>query len=168
MIQLHNWLKKTILQVVDYFYPPFKKLMPLQTFRYAACGGTNTAFGIFLYFIAYNYIFQKQVVELGFVALSPYIAAEYLFSIWITFPLGFYLSKYVVFPESEIKKGIQLFRYFLTLAGAIILKYLLLKLFIEVFEWYPTPSNMATSVFVISFSYFSQRFFSFKAAKEVQ
>ncbi len=168
MIQLHNWLKKTILQVVDYFYPPFKKLMPQQTFRYAACGGGNTAFGIFLYFIAYNYIFEKQVVEMGFVALSPYIAAEYLFSIWITFPLGFYLSRYVVFPESEIKKGIQLFRYFLIVAGAIVIKYLLLKLFIEVFEWYPTPSNMATSVFVIAYSYFSQRFFSFKAAREIQ
>ncbi|HRI20899.1 MAG TPA: GtrA family protein [Panacibacter sp.] len=142
--------------------------MPLQTFRYAACGGGNTAFGIFLYFIAYNFIFEKQIVDLGFVALSPYIAAEYLFSIWITFPLGFYLSRYVVFPESEIKKGVQLFRYFITVAGAVIFKYLLLKLFIEIFGWYPTLSNMATSVFVVSYSYFSQRYFSFRAAKEIQ
>ena len=168
MIKLHHWLKRTILQVVDFFYPPFKNFMPLQTFRYAACGGGNTAFGIFLYFIAYNYIFEKQIVHLGFVALSPYIAAEYLFAIWITFPLGFYLSRYVVFPESEIKKGIQLFRYFLTVAGAVTIKYLLLKLFIEVFGWYPTPANMATSVFVIAFSYVAQRFFSFKTAAELK
>ncbi len=139
--------------------------MPLQTFRYAACGGGNTAFGIFLYFIANNFIFLKPAVDLGFFALKPYIAAEYLFSIWFTFPIGFYLSRYVVFPESEIKKGIQLFRYFVTVAGAILLKYILLKLFIEVFGWYPTPANMITSVFVITFSYLAQRFFSFKSAK---
>ena len=167
MIKLHQWLKKIILDVVDFFYPPFKKIMPLQTFRYAICGGGNTALGIFLYFIAYNFIFEKQIVHLGFVALSPYIAAEYLFSIWITFPVGFYLSRYVVFAESEIKRGIQLFRYFITVAGAVIIKYSLLKFFIEVFGWYPTPSNMATSVFVIAFSYISQRYFSFKAANEI-
>ena len=168
MIKLHNRIKDTILQVVDFFYPPFKKFMPLQTFRYAACGGGNTALGIILYFIAYNFIFEKQNVELGFATLSPYIAAEYLFAIWITFPLGFYLSRYVVFPGSEVKKGIQLFRYFLTVAGAVILKYFLLKLFIEVFGWYPTPSNMAAAVFVITFSYLSQKYFSFKIATEIK
>lgn len=164
MRKLHYWIKNTILSIVDFFYPPFRTIIPLQTFRYAACGGASTALGIFLYFIAYNFIFQKQNVHLGFITLSPYIAAEYLFSIWITFPLGFYLSRYVVFPESEIRKRIQLFRYFLTVAGAIGLKYVLLKLFIEQFQWYPTPSNMVTSVFVITYSYLSQRFFSFRAA----
>ena len=67
MIKLHNWLKKTILQVVDYFYPPFKKVMPLQTFRYAACGGGTTLLGIFLYFIAFHFIYTQPVIDLKFV-----------------------------------------------------------------------------------------------------
>ena len=36
-------IKKWILDFIDFFYPPFSKLMPIQTFRYAVCGGTNTA-----------------------------------------------------------------------------------------------------------------------------
>ncbi|MEP7318609.1 MAG: GtrA family protein [Panacibacter sp.] len=163
MIQLHTWLKKTILQLVDFFYPPFKKIMPLQTFRYAACGGCTTALGIFLYFIAFHFIFVQPVVDLRFIALSNYIAAEYLFAIWFTFPIGFYLSRYVVFPESELRRRVQLFRYFLVVAGTIILNYLLLKLFIEVFAWYPTLSKMFAAIFVITFSYLTNRYFSFRA-----
>ena len=164
MIKLHTWLKKTILQLVDYFYPPFTKIMPLQTFRYAACGGGTTLLGIFLYFIAFHFIYTQPVVDLKFVALSNYIAAEYLFAIWFTFPIGFYLSRYVVFTESVLRKRVQLFRYFLVVAGTVILNYLLLKLFIEIFGWYPTLSKMFAAIFVIMFSYLSNRYFSFRAA----
>jgi len=163
MLKLHYWVRDFILSAVDFFYPPFRKIMPLQTFRYAACGGANTAFGILLYFIAFHYVYIQPVVHLPFIALSNYIAAEYLFAIWFTFPLGFYLSRYVVFPESPLRKRVQLFRYFLVVAGTILLNYLLLKLFIEAFGWYPTLSKMATSIFVIAFSYLSNRYFSFKA-----
>jgi len=137
--------------------------MPLQTFRYAACGGANTALGIFLYFIAFHYVYTQPVVYLPFIAFKNYIAAEYLFAIWFTFPIGFYLSRYVVFPESALRKRVQLFRYFLVVGGTILLNYYLLRLFIQIFGWYPTIAKMATSVFVIAFSYFSNRYFSFKA-----
>lgn len=165
MLQLHDWIRNTILNVVDFFYPPFKKFIPLQTFRYAACGGGNTALGIVLYYIGFHYIYPQPVVHLPFIAFSNYIAAEYLFAIWITFPIGFYLSRYVVFPESEMRKRTQLFRYFLVVAGTILLNYFLLKVCIEYFEWYPTPSKMITAIFVITFSYLSSRYFSFREKK---
>ncbi|HCL82631.1 MAG TPA: phenylalanine 4-monooxygenase, partial [Chitinophagaceae bacterium] len=34
--------KKEIIALIDFFYPPFRKFISLQTFRYAACGGANT------------------------------------------------------------------------------------------------------------------------------
>ena len=88
MMKLHYWLKKTILQVVDYFYPFFKKIMPLQTFRYAACGGGNLALNIFIYFITYNFILKKQIVYTPVTAISPHIAA-YMISFFtsVTLPL---------------------------------------------------------------------------------
>lgn len=162
MLKLHHWLKNTILQVVDFFYPPFKSFLPLQTFRYAACGGGTTALGVVLYFIAFHFIYTQPVVYVFNLALSNYIAAEYLFAIWFTFPIGFYLSRYVVFPDSALRRRVQLFRYFLTVAGSILLNYLLLKLFIEKFLWYPTLSKMAAAIFVITFSYLTNRHFSFK------
>ena len=40
-----------ILPVIDFFYPPFRGLMNLQTFRYAASGGGNTLLG-FLFILS--------------------------------------------------------------------------------------------------------------------
>ena len=135
--------------------------MPLQTFKYAATGGMNTALDIFLYFISYNFILKKQVVELGFYAISPHIAA-FLMSFSITFPTGFLLAKFISFPGSFLRKRIQLLRYGMTVTGSIILNYIFLKLFVEHFGWYPTPSKILTTLIVIVFSYTAQKYFTFR------
>jgi hypothetical protein len=59
MRRVHNQVRKTVFSVLDVFYPIFKPFLPLQTYHYAACGGTNTVLGLTVYFVAYNYIFQK-------------------------------------------------------------------------------------------------------------
>ena len=165
MRKLHHWLKNTMLEVVDFFYPPFKKIMPLQTFRYAACGGGNMVLNLVIYAITYNFILKKQIVYTPVMAISPHIAA-YIISFFVTFPIGFYLSMFVVFPESYLRKRIQLFRYFTVVIICIILNYVLLKLFVDVWKWYPTPSMFVNTVLIVTFSYFSQRHFSFKKVKE--
>ena len=159
--KIHLQFKKLLLSIIDAFYPFFKKLMPLQTFRYAACGGGNTAFNILIYFISYNFVLKKEILHLSFVAISPHIAA-FIIAFLITFPIGYYLNMFVVFEGSYLKKRIQLFRYFLVVIICILLNYVFLKLFVEKLGWYPTPSMMVTTGLVIVFSYFSQRNFSFK------
>ena len=163
MRNLHYWFKNTILSIVDFFYPPFKKFISQQTFRYAVCGGGNMALNILIYYIAYHFILHEKIVYTPVTAISPHIAA-YIISFCITFPIGFYLSLFVVFPESYLRKRIQLLRYFIVVIICIILNYVFLKVFVEVLGWYPTPSLMVTTVFVVAFSYFSQRHFSFKKA----
>ncbi len=161
MRRIHHFVKNSILKTVDYFYPLFRKWMPLQTYRYAACGGANMALNIFLYFITYNFILRKEMVHLPYITISAHIAA-YIISFFITFPIGFYLSMYVVFPGSFLKRRVRLFRYFMVVIFCILLNYILLKLFVEHFGWYPTPSLMVTTVIVVAFSYFSQRHYSFR------
>ena len=161
MRRVHYWVKSAILSVVDFFYPPFKKFMPLQTFRYAVCGGSNMALNILIYYITYHFILDKKIVYTPISAISPHIAA-YIISFFITFPIGFYLSMFVVFPESYLRKRIQLLRYFIVVLICIVLNYVFLKLFVDVFGWYPTPSMMLNTVLVVAFSYFSQRHFSFR------
>lgn len=137
--------------------------MPLQTFRYAACGGFNTVLSIGLYTLAYNYIFTGSTIQLrANFALSRHIAADYLFAFWIAFPIGFYLSRYVVFQESSLPKNVQLFRYFIVTCGAMGLNYIFLKFFVEALDINGPIAKIFTTVFVIAFSYFSQRNFSFK------
>lgn len=138
--------------------------MTLQMYRYAACGGGNTALNILLYFICYNYILDKELVQVEALTLTPHIAAFFI-SFCVTFPIGFYLSMFVVFQGSQLRRRVQLFRYFMVVLACIFLNYVLLKIFVEVFGWYPTPSLMLTAGVVMLFSYLSQRHFSFRSAK---
>jgi putative flippase GtrA len=164
MLQLHEKLRTFILSVVDLFYPLFRKFMPLQTFRYAACGGFNTLLDITLFFVAYNFILEKQAVHIGFLTIGAHIAA-FLISFCVTFPIGFYLSRYVVFQETSVGKREQLGKYFVVVLGCLFLNYGFLKLFVDVFRWYPTPSKMLTTVFVVAFSYLTQKNFTFRPAR---
>jgi putative flippase GtrA len=154
-------MKNLILAIIDFFYPLFRRFMPLQTFRYAACGGFNTFLDIGIFFVSYNFIFKKQVVYVGGFAISPYIAA-FLAAFCVTFPLGFYFSRYVIFSGSNLKGRIQLFRYFLLVLACIGLNYMFLKIFVEQFGIYPTVAKLFTTVIVVSFSYLTQKHFTFQ------
>ena len=161
MRKLHDYIRGLILSVVDLFYPLFRNLMPLQTFRYAACGGFNTLLDISLFFVSYNYILKKTPIHLPFLTIGPHIAA-FLIGFSITFPIGFYLSRYVVFQQTSVAKTEQLRKYFMVVFGCLLLNYGFLKLFVDVFGWYPTPSKVVTTVFVVAFSYLSQKNYTFK------
>ncbi len=155
----------TFIQFIEsfvlWFYPPFKRLIPEQTFKYAATGGMNTALDIVLYFIFYNFVLMKENVELGFYTISPHIAA-FIMAFTITFPTGFVLAKFISFPGSYLKKRIQLLRYGMTVVVSIALNYIFIKLFVEQFDWYPTPSKIVTTLIVILFSYTFQKYYTFK------
>jgi putative flippase GtrA len=153
--------KDKIIAFIDFFYPPFRKLMPEQTFRYAVCGGSNTVLGLLVYFISYQYILKKENLDLGFFAFKPHIAALFI-SFCISFIVGFVLMKFVVFVDSNLRGRIQLFRYFVAFAINLALNYGLLKLFVEVFHMNALISQFITTCIVVTISYLSQKHFSFK------
>lgn len=166
MRQVHHKVRETIFAVLDIFYPLFRRFMPLQTYHYAACGGGNTLFNIFLYHIFYNFVVKREVVDFGIIAFKPHVAA-FIMAFCITFPIGFYLSMYVVFQGSYLRRRIQFLRYFMVALACVGLNYFLLKFFIETLGWHnhATLALMATAVIVVLFSYLSQRFFSFRTAR---
>lgn len=163
MQKVHKFVRHSILQVIDRFYPPFRFFMPLQTFRYAACGGANTALDIIIFYICYNFILNKEIVYVGALAISPHIFS-FIVAFIISFPIGFYLSRYVVWQQTQTRKRVQVFRYLMVVLVCVLLNYAFLKLFVDVWGWWPTIAKVVTSVFVISFSYVTQRHYSFKAA----
>lgn len=159
-------LSKFILTLLDLIYPYFKRLMPVQTFRYAACGGGNTLLGLTVFFVSYNYGLQKQMMHLPFVTISPHIVAM-LLSFLVTFPLGFYLARNVVFSGSVLRGRQQLARYFATALGSVFFNYINLKILVDMLHFYPTISQIINTVIVIVFSYLMQKYFAFKPAKKV-
>ncbi len=156
-------MRKKIIRFIDYFYPYFKRFLPLQTFRYAVCGGSNMLLDISLFFISYNFILKKQVLHLGFLALQPYTAAL-MMAFCVSFPSGFLLSKYIVFNNSELRGRVQLFRYLLIVAVNLILNYIILKTLVEMAHLYPTVARVITTCIVVTFSYLSQKHFTFRTA----
>lgn len=165
LLPLKKVLKQVITNIIDSFYPPFRKLMPLQTFRYAACGGGNAAFGLLTYFVCYQYVFAGKVFNFGFYAFEPHVAALFVSSA-ITFIIGFVLNRYVVFTGSYLKGRIQLFRYFLSFSFNLIVNYAMLKLLVEVLNWHAVLSQVITIGLVIVISYFTQRHFTFRVKKD--
>ena len=159
--------KEFIISAIDFFYPPFKKFIPLRTFRYAACGGFNTLLDIFLYFICYNFILQKEVLHTPFVSISPHIAA-FMMAFLISFPTGFLLNRNIVFTGSTLRRRVQLFRYLLLVLVCILLNYVFIKLFVEQWGIYPTPAKILTTIIVVSFSYLTQKNFTFRIVPETK
>jgi len=141
--------------------------MNIQTFRYAASGGGNLILGFIVYYISYKYIFAEREFNFGYYAFKGHIAALFV-SFLVTFPVGFFMSKYVVFSDSKMKGRIQLLRYFMICMFNLSINYLLLKIFVEKFHIYPILAQILTIVIVVVFSYIAQRNFSFKISDENQ
>ena len=157
-------MRKKIIAFIDFFYSPFKKFMPLQTFRYAVCGGSNMILDIAVYFISYNFILHKKILNLGFIAFEPYTAALWMAFI-VSFPTGFLLSKYIVFNSSQLRGRIQLLRYILIVAVNLVLNYSIIKVLVEFMHFYPTIARAFATCIVVTFSYVSQKHFSFRSVK---
>ena len=157
--------KDRIIRLIDFFYPPFRKFVPLQTFRYAACGGSNTLLGLFIYTVTYKYILREQVLHLGFYAFKPHNAALFI-AFCINFPIGFLMMKFVVFHDSTIRGRIQLFRYFLIFTISLFINYWLLKLLVEILHVYAVVAQIITTTIIVLFSYLTQKHYSFKSGEE--
>lgn len=162
-----KYTREFLIAIIDWFHQPFKKYISEVTFRYAVCGGSNTVLDITLYYFTYNFILDKKIVHLHFISISPHIAA-FMMVFPITFLTGFLLSKYITFTESELKGRIQLFRYILTVMVCVLLNYIFLKLFVDTFGIYPTLSKIFTTGIVVVYSYFSQKYFTFKIQNKLQ
>lgn len=163
MRKLLHVCRLLIVRTIDAFYFPFLRFIPHEIFRYGLTGGANTFFDILLYYIFYQFVLSRQIVDLGFVAISPHIAA-FLIVFPITFCTGFMLAKYVTFTSSEMEGKVQLFRYWVTVVAAIFLNYLFLKFFVEYIGMEAIVAKIFTTLLVVCFSYISQRHFSFKTA----
>ncbi|MFT6054916.1 MAG: putative flippase GtrA [Roseivirga sp.] len=150
-----------IISFIDRFYFLLKPFMPIKLYRYAVCGGFNLVLDSVLYFVFYHFVLGKEDVDLSIIVLSSHIAA--LFMVFpITVLTGFLLNKYITFQESNLSGRVQLSRYLLVVMGGLILSYGCMKLFVDVLEFFPTPSRILTIVIVVFYSFMLQSKYTFK------
>ena len=158
-------LAQLITRLIDCFYwRPFRQFVPLQLFRYAACGGLNMVLDAVWYFVIYNFVVAHRYFDLGVVVLSPHIASM-LVVFPITFFNGFWLNRYVAFRRSPLSGKTQLFRYVLSILGSVLLTYAGLKFFVEVCGFWPTPSKVLTTGVTVVYSFLAAKYFTFRGCQ---
>ena len=163
------YLAQILTKIIDFFHRPFKKWVSEELFRYAACGGGNLVLDWILYFVIYNFVVGHEMVNIqctiGNVhlaqAITPHIA-----TLCIVFPItlltGFWLQKYVTFTASKLRGWHQLIRYIVIVGVNLAVNYYGLKLCVEHFGWYPTPSKMAITLITVIISYLGQKYYTFR------
>lgn len=158
-------LAQAIGRLIDFFYVrPFTGILSKQMFRYAACGGGNMLLDLVWYFLIYHYVVVERYVDLGFVVMSPHVAS--LVVVFpITFLTGFWLNRNVAFCATEVGSGRQLLKYALSVVGSILLNYICIKLFVEVYNIWPTPAKGLTTAVCVIYSYLASRYFVFVGKK---
>lgn len=159
-------LRKTVFSVIDFFYPPFRWLLPIKTFRYAACGGSVALLNLLVVAISNQFIVEeREPLQFGPIVMQ-YYTVSFILAFMVSFPIGFLLNKYIVFQTSNLRGRVQLVRYFSINILNILLNYLLLHLLVGKWGFWPTPSQAAITVFLAILSYFFQNFFSFREKRE--
>lgn len=153
---------RLLTSIIDALYIKLvRRFISRDTFGYCLCGALNMALDTVWYFVIYHYIVLERNVDLGFVVVSPHIAAlAVVFP--ITFFTGFLLNRYVAFRSTVQRSSKQLMRYALSVVGSIVLNYVLMKIFVEMCYIWPTISKMMTTVIVALYSFLAARYFSFK------
>lgn len=156
-------LVKFANQIFDFFYPYFNTFFDKTTFKYAVCGVSNMLLGWILFFVFYNFVFDKQFfyIETLNYTLSPYTISAFICFL-MNFFLGFTLMRYLVFTESSLRGRHQLIRYAISACISAFSSWILLKIFIENFHFFPSIANVASTIIVVVISYFLQKKFSFK------
>ena len=151
-----------ITKAIDLFYiKPLRRVISQQVFRYLACGGATALLDAVWYYIIYHYIVALRFIDLGFVVVSPHIASlAVVFP--ITFLTGFWLNRHVAFQVTAYRTRGQLIRYAISVVGAILLNYVLMKLFVEHCHIWATPSKMLTTVISAIYSFLAAKYFTFR------
>lgn len=154
-------IARLMISLIDKLYiKPLESIVSRDIFGYGLCGALNMALDTLWYFTIYHFVVAENFIDIGVVVISPHIAT--LFIVFpITFFTGFWLNRHVAFRVTEYKTRGQLFRYAISVIGSIVINYICMKLFVETFDFWPTPSKMLTTVISVVYSYLAARYFTF-------
>lgn len=154
-------IAERLIRIIDWLYiKPIERVVSRDTFGYGLCGAANMMLDTLWYFIIYHYIVAERFIDIHFILISPHIS-----TLCIVFPItfftGFWLNRHVAFRVTHLKSRRQLVRYLLSVVGSLAINYVCMKLFVEVFNIWPTPSKMLTTAICVVYSYLAARFFTF-------
>jgi len=148
-------IRNFIQQLLNFFYPLFKRMLPFQLYAYLAVGAANTLINIGLFVLLY-------------LALSTtYFAVEAatVISFAVTVISGFWLSKNFAFtdaPNDKKENAKQFGKYFLVAAQGQFTDYLITKGLIVLLNANPVIAYFTSTVIMLVITYFLQKYYTFR------
>ena len=141
-----------------------KKIFQSKIFRYFISAGIATWVDVTVYFIAYNYIYQKSDINLFDKVTVSAATASLILSYTMGLMTNFLITKFLVFKESELETHKQLFRYIIVALVILVLNYSMMQVLIRHLEWYPTIARAVSALTIGVLSFVVHKTFSFKVS----
>lgn len=151
-------IQNLIRQLLNFFYPLVKKMMPFQVYAYLAVGALNTLLNIGLFALIY------------YVLANTFLAVEAatVISFVVTVLSGFWLSKNFAFTNgTNAKNGIkrQFGKYFIVAVQGQFSDYLITKGLIVFLFIHPVVAYFISTCIMLSINYFLQKYYTFRSSK---
>ena len=109
-----------------------------RVFKYFIAAGVATVVDVGLYYLCFNYLFEKQPVTL----FDSFVLKATTISLVISYSCGlvtnFSISKFLVFTDSEMKTTSAFFRFVMVALFVLMLNYFFMDFLIHQLLWYPT------------------------------
>lgn len=137
-----------------------------KVLRYFLSAGVATLVDVSMYFIAFNYIYEKIDIQVFNSFTISAATASLLLSYTMGLITNFLITKFLVFHESDLETHKQLFRYVLVAILVLVLNYLLMRFLIRNLEWFPTVARAVSAISIGVLSFIIHKTFSFRVSKE--
>lgn len=141
------------------------RLAQNKLFRYFISAGLATWVDITVYFLSFNYLYQKSDISI----FNLYTVSAATASLFLSYTMGlltnFMITRYLVFNDSELEFHKQLFRYVLVAVLVLAMNWLLMRLLIRGFDWWPTLARATSALAIGMLSFVIHKTFSFRTNK---
>ncbi len=143
-----------------------RKILENKIIRYFCSAGIATVVDVTVYFLAFNFIYEKQDIHLfNFMVLSA-PTGSLMLSYTCGLATNFLITKYLVFTESDLRGIHQLVRYIMVALFILMLNYFFMSFLIKILEWYPTLSRIVSALTIGVLSFVIHKFYSFRVSNK--
>lgn len=140
-----------------------RALLKMKIFRYFISAGVATTVDVLVYFLSFNYLYNKHDIDLFGVLTVSAATASLVLSYTVGLLTNFTITKLLVFRESELETHKQLFRYVVVALAVLAANYFLMRLLIREWEWFPTIARAFSALAIGVLSFMVHKSFSFRS-----
>ena len=143
-----------------------RKIFENKILRYFFSAGIATAVDVAVYFLAFNFIYEKQDIHIFNLIVLSAPTGSLILSYTCGLVTNFLITKYLVFTESDLRGIHQLARYVMVAVLILMLNYFFMSFLIKILEWYPTLSRVVSAITIGLLSFVIHKFYSFRVTNK--